>query len=165
MNDKTADSEVPPKVEKLPSMTQIANRFVDTASVQKYGEREASFNVVRGTGQLQDIKLGYLGGGFKEWSFAICDDYQLAKNRISRAMVIPDNFYDLKLLSELDIFDAITILWKNEQHVLYIRKMEWTIADNHVRLELYFSRESSGVAWTPVFEAADFYTDIYFDIY
>ena len=80
-------------------------------------------------------------------------------------MIIPDNFYDLKRLSELEIFDAIKILWKNEQHVCFIRKMEWTIADNHVRLELYFARESSGVAWTPNVEVAEGYTDLYFDTY
>ncbi|NIL90711.1 hypothetical protein RhoFasSB10_03041 [Rhodococcus fascians] len=65
-------------------------------------------------------------------------------------MIIPDNFYDLKRLSELDIFDAVKIIWKNEQHVCFIRNMEWTIADNHVRLELFFSRERPGVAWAPL---------------
>lgn len=81
------------------------------------------------------------------------DDYVLAKNKISRVMMIPDNFYDLKRLSELDIFDAVKIIWKNEQHTCFIGKMEWLFVDSHVRLELYFTRESSGVAWTPLVEA------------
>ena len=80
-------------------------------------------------------------------------------------MIIPDNFHDLRRLSELEIFDAIKIIWKNEQHVCFIRKMEWTIADNHVRLELFFSRESSGVAWIPLLTAAESYSDVYFDVY
>ncbi|OZC71747.1 hypothetical protein CH306_22955 [Rhodococcus sp. 15-725-2-2b] len=95
------------------------------------------------------------------------DDYVLAKNKISRVMIIPDKFYDLKGLSEFDIFDAVKIIWKNEQHTCFIRKMEWSFVDNHVRLELYFTRESSGVAWTPVVETvvSTGYQDRYADKY
>lgn len=165
MNDLVTGSEMPPKVEKLQSMAQVAEWFYDSSSIRAYGEREATFDVVRGTGRMEDVKFGRLGGGFKEWSFAICDDYQLAKNRISRIMVVPDNFYDLKRLSELEIFDPIMIMYKNENHVVYIRKMEWTIVENAVRLELFFSRDSSGVAWTPDYELSDSFTDIFFDLF
>lgn len=165
LNDQTADSEVPPKVEKLASMTQVAEWFYDKTSIRAYGEREETFPVVRGTGKLEDIKLGYLGGGFKDWSFAICDDYQIAKNRVSQVMIIPRDFNDLAALCELDIFDPVMVLYKNEQHVAYVRKLEWTIVDNGVRLEVFFDRDTKGVAWTPVYELEDIYTDLYFDLY
>jgi hypothetical protein len=165
LNDQTAGTEVPPKIDKLPSMTQVAEWFYDSSSIQSYGEREATFNVVRGTGLMEDVRFGRLGHGFKDWAFAICDDYQLAKNRISRIMLVPNDFYDLARLSELDLFDAVTILYKQEAHVCYIRKMEWTITDNHVRLELFFARQDSGVAWSPDYELNDVFTDIFFDVF
>ena len=165
LDERTVSSEVPAKVESIQSMTQIAQWWYDQASIKAYGERKESFDVVRGTGNAEDIRVKQLGPGFHDWADEIMDDYVLAKNRVSRVMIIPDNFNDLKRLSELEIFDAIKILWKNEQHVCFIRKMEWTVVDNHVRLELYFARESSGVAWTPNVELAEGYTDLYFDIY
>ncbi|MFT7024894.1 MAG: hypothetical protein ACJA07_004015 [Rhodococcus sp. (in: high G+C Gram-positive bacteria)] len=57
------------------------------------------------------------------------------------------------------------VLYKNEQHVAYIRKLEWTIVKNGVRLEVWFDREPHGVAWTPNVEVAEGYTDLYFDTY
>ena len=165
LKERTVDSELPADIQPIQSIREVSQWWYDQASIRSYGAREATFPVVRGTGKIEDIRNEELGPGFHDWADAIMDDYVLAKNRVSRVMIIPDNFYDLKRLSELEIFDAIKILWKNEQHVCFIRKMEWTIADNHVRLELYFARESSGVAWTPNVEVAEGYTDLYFDTY
>ncbi|WP_155293061.1 hypothetical protein [Rhodococcoides fascians] len=165
LKERTVDSEVPADVEPIQTFREVSQWWYDSASVRSYGPREATFPVVRGTGKMEDIRNEELGPGFHDWADAIMDDYVLAKNRVSRVMIIPDNFYDLKRLSDLEIFDAIKIIWKNEQHVVFIRKMEWTIADNHVRLELYFSRESSGVAWAPIVVPGESYSDIYFDVY
>ncbi|OZE25666.1 hypothetical protein CH262_12480 [Rhodococcus sp. 05-2255-1e] len=165
LKKRTVDSDLPAQIEPIQTLNETSQWWYDQQSIRSYGAREATFPVVRGTGKIEDIRNGELGPGFHDWADAIMDDYVLAKNKVSRVMIIPDNFYDLKRLSELDIFDAVKIIWKNEQHVCFIRKMEWTIADNHVRLELFFSRERSGVAWTPLIVPGESYADIYFDIY
>lgn len=167
LKDRSVDSELPADIDPIQSIREVSQWWYDQASIASFGAREATFPVVRGTGRLEDIRNNELGPGFHDWADAIMDDYVLAKNRVSRVMIIPDNFYDLKRLSELEIFDAIKIQWKNELHTCFIRKMEWTIVDNHVRLELYFTRESSGVAWTPVVETvvSTGYQDRYADKY
>ncbi|MBY4400731.1 hypothetical protein HQO26_05320 [Rhodococcus fascians] len=165
LKERIVDTELPAQIEPIGTINETSQWWYDQQSIRSYGAREANFTVVRGTGRLEDIRNEELGPGFHDWSDAIMDDYVLAKNRVSRVMVIPDNFYDLKQLSELEIFDAVKIIWKNEQHVCFIRKMEWSVTNNHVRLELYFIRESSGVAWTPAVVPAESYSDLYFDVY
>ncbi|QII01076.1 hypothetical protein BH92_15405 [Rhodococcoides fascians A21d2] len=167
LKDRTVDSELPADIEPIQTFNETSQWWYDQQSIRSFGPREANFTVVRGTGKMEDIRNEELGPGFHDWADAIMDDYVLAKNKISRVMIIPDNFYDLKRLSELDIFDAVKIIWKNEQHTCFIRKMEWSFVDNHVRLELYFTRESLGVAWTPVVETivSTGYQDVYVDRY
>ncbi|MGB7236023.1 MAG: hypothetical protein WBD41_08565, partial [Rhodococcus sp. (in: high G+C Gram-positive bacteria)] len=125
--------------------------------------RKETFPVVRGTGQLNDVKLGLLGDGFHDLADHIMDDTVLAKNRMQRVMLVPTNFYDLKRLGALEIFDPITILFKNESHVCFIRKMEWTVHENHVRLALFFNRESKGVVWLPQMQTADVVSEIVYE--
>lgn len=152
-------------MEPIASKSEIAQWWYDQASIDSYGERKETFPVVHGTGNIEDIRAKEFGPGFHDWADAIMDDHVLAKNRISKVMLIPNDFYDLMRLSSLDIFDPITILYKNESHVAYIRKMEWTIHENHVRLEVFFSRESGGVAWVPEYELEDIFTDIFYDVF
>lgn len=109
------------------------------------------------------MKLGLLGDGFHDLADHIMDDTVLAKNRMQRVMLVPTNFYDLKRLGALEIFDPITILFKNESHVCFIRKMEWTVHENHVRLALFFNRESKGVVWLPQMQTADVVSEIVYE--
>lgn len=63
LDERTVSSEVPAKVESIQSMTQIAQWWYDQASINAYGERKESFDVVRGTGSAEDIRAKQLGPG------------------------------------------------------------------------------------------------------
>ena len=158
--ERNVSSELPVKVEPIAFKTEVAQWWYDQASIDAYGERKETFDVVHGTGNIEDIRTKELGPGFHDWADAIMEEHVLAKNRVSKVMIIPNDFYDLERLSALEIFDPITILYKNESHKCYIRKMEWTVHDNHVRLELFFSRGDSGGVWVPDYELTDIVSDI-----
>ncbi|MET8315014.1 hypothetical protein ABZU78_12920 [Rhodococcus erythropolis] len=121
------------------------------------------FPVVRGTGDIQDLRIADFGSSFLEWSTGILNDYDLDKNRISRVMLVPNNFNQLRQIGELEILDAVRIYYKNEEHAAFIRKIEWYVQNNHIRVEIYFQREKRQSAWLPSIESVDSFTNLWFD--
>lgn len=124
LSERSVATSTPVDLEDIPSKTQLANYYYRSDSIRAYGERSEIFPVVRGTRDIQDLRIADFGSSFLEWSTGILNDYDLHKNRISRVMLIPNNFNQLKQISELDILDAVRIYYKNEEHTAFIRKIE-----------------------------------------
>ena len=163
LSERNVATSTPVDLEDIPSKTQLANYYYRSDSIRAYGERSETFPVVRGTGDIQDLRIADFGSSFLEWSTEILNDYDLHKNRISRVMLVPNDFYQLKQISELEILDAVRIYYKNEEHTAFIRKIEWYIQNNHIRVEIYFQREKRQSAWLPAIETVDSYTNLWFD--
>ncbi len=160
---RNVSNTVPFTLEDIPDKHQMAKYFYRQDSINIYGERSEVFPVVRGTGQLMDLRLAEYGSNFREWAIDILNDYDLHKNQVSRVMLVPNNFNQLKQISELEILDAVRIYYKNEEHTAFIRKIEWYVQNNHIRVEIYFQREKRQSAWLPSIESVDSYTNLWFE--
>ncbi|GGG14066.1 hypothetical protein GCM10007304_30180 [Rhodococcoides trifolii] len=169
LEERSASGETPVKLEPYATETKVATYYYRPESIDAYGERKEQFPVVRGTGQRQDINLQQLGSDFSEWSRGILNDYDLDTNTVTRVMVIPQNWFDIKRLSGLELLDKVCVFVKGEKHVMRVRHMEWFIDAGHIRVELTFSRSKRQSAWgaVPTFEyvGTDNYTDVYGSTY
>lgn len=60
----------------------------------------------------------------------------------------------------------VTVLYKSERHLVRIRRMEWFVVNNAIRVEVYFDRKQGQVAWGSVIEAeVGLFTDVFYDAF
>lgn len=167
LEERTASGETPVKIDPYASKSEVATYYFRPESIEAYGERKETFPVVRGTGERQDINLQQYGPDFAEWSRGILNSYDLDVNTVTRVMLLPQNWWDVKRISELDILDRVCVYVKNEKHIMRVRRIEWFIDSGHIRCEIYFARSKSQSAWgaDPTFEIISGYVDGYVSHY
>lgn len=166
LGDRTTAGELPVKLEDIVSETELAEYVYSPKGERDYGEKAETFPVVRHSGNIEDIKTNNFGPSFYDWSNAILLDYDLARNTVSRIMLVPTDHAQLMQIAQLELLDVLTVLYKSERHLVRIRRMEWFVVNNAIRVEVYFDRKQGQVAWGSVIEAeVGLFTDVFYDAF
>ena len=128
------------------SKTQTAV-FKNLTSINSYGEFEKSFPVVRGTGDMIDLRLGQLGASFQDWAEDILDERAEPTLNISKLTIPIKNSDHIRMVSQLEVLDMIEVIYQEESHFLRIKEIEHTITPGKWYVELSFVAKGDMTHW------------------
>lgn len=121
--------------------------FRNLESINDYGEFEKTFQVVRGNGDLLDLRAGKLGGSFEDWADAILDAKSEPTLNVSDLIIPIKSSDDIRLISQLEILDKIAIVYKGETYTIRIRDIDHTITPGKWTVKLSFVSKADMTYW------------------
>lgn len=120
------------------------------SSIEMYGQKSVTFDVVRGTGTLTDLQANNFGRNFAEWATAILDRYATERTLIRSLRLLVTRPHHIETLSRLEPLDAVVVRLRGDAQVHRIRRVEHSITPGgswFVKLSFFPSRDQ--VYWLP----------------
>ncbi len=144
---KLPGGDTPPlEIDYILSKSQTAS-FTNPDSINSYGEFEKAFDVVRGNGDPLDLFQGKLGTSFSEWAQDILDERSEPTMNVSDLTIPIKSSDQIRLVSNLELLDRLTIAYKEESQYTRIREIEHTIMPGKWFVELRFNSKGDMTYW------------------
>lgn len=137
----------PPGDIRYPSEKKRTATFTNETSVQEYGEITRSFEVVRGSGDLNKLYRNDLGEGFTEWATVLLDQNGIPLLQIEDITVPIKSSDDIRKVSQLELLDNVTIIYKGVSYSAKIREIEHTIIPGKWFVEFKFVSSGDQTLW------------------
>lgn len=145
--DRTLGSEAPPNDLRYPGSKSRSATFTNIDSVQAIGTISKSFDVVRGSGDMNDLYDGKFGDGFTEWAADILATHQNADVNVGALNVPMKNSETIYLLSQADLFSPVDVVHEGVTDRVKIRSMEHTITPGKWFCKLGFASKADSTYW------------------
>lgn len=149
-NTREVSGGTPPQQnDDIASKTQQTD-YQRQSSIEVYGQKSVTFDVVRGTGTLTDLQANNFGRNFAEWATAILDQYAVERTLIRSLRLLVTRSHHIATLSRLEPLDAVVVRLRGDAQVHRIRRVEHSITPGgswFVKLSFFPSRDQ--VYWLP----------------
>lgn len=145
--EREASNATPPnRFDKVSGKTRTVT-YRDDHSISLYGTHSKKFQVVRGSGDFEDLKTGNFGNNFELWASQLAQDWAYPTRDITAFNVPVKNSSEIEIMSRLDLLDLVRIRYKGEEFQHRIRRMTHEIWPGKWKVLLEFSPTSDQTYW------------------
>lgn len=121
--------------------------FHNEESAKLYGEFARSFDVIRGDGDLKKLYRSDLGESFQEWADSFLATHGTPQLQIHEFTIPMKNSNDIRMISQLELLDLVTVIYKGETYNLRIREIEHTVRPGKWFVVLKFTPQNEMTTW------------------
>lgn len=148
--DRDTDGEDPP----IMALTNIDSKtrtieYRRQSSIDLYGLQKRTFDIVRGTGNWDDLIADRYGTTFQAWATAILDAYGDDVQSVNQIHLAVTERRHIALISRLQALDAVVVRFRGASTVRRVRSLEHTIKHDRWTVTMNFDAKNEQAHWLP----------------